>query len=128
MKLRWIGVLIGALLLACLYFWVDPGQSEWVPKCPFRLLTGFDCPACGNQRALHALLHGEWATAWRFNPFALLSLPYITAVCYTSVANGACARRMRAVVQHPQVVMGYLVLVVCWWVLRNTPVWHAWWE
>ena len=124
-----IGLLLLAVAVAVLavgYYFVDPAQSVWVPKCPFRLLTGFDCPACGNQRALHALLHGEWLAALRFNPFVLLSLPYLAAVVYTSCAHGERALRLRPLVQHPTVVRCYLVLVLVWWVVRNTACWHAW--
>lgn len=125
MKLLRIVIPAAALLLAGLYFVFDPGSSAWSLKCPFRMLTGLDCPACGNQRALHALLHGEWLAAWSFNPFALLSLPYIAAVIYASLADNSFARRLRPMVQHRRVVCAYLILVVLWWIVRNTPLWHG---
>lgn len=48
-----------------------------MPRCMFHTLTGWECPGCGSQRLLHALLHGDVAGAWRANAFLLLSLPYI---------------------------------------------------
>jgi hypothetical protein len=27
--------------------------------CPFKLITGYECPGCGMQRALLDLLHGD---------------------------------------------------------------------
>ena len=77
---------------------------------------------------LHALLHGQWGVAWRFNLFALLSMPYLVAIVYTSFSHSNRAQRLQPKVQHPTVVRGYLLLVVLWWVLRNTPIWNRWIE
>lgn len=46
-----------------IYFFVDPASTTLAPRCHFKALTGFDCPGCGFQRALHAALHGDFATA-----------------------------------------------------------------
>lgn len=53
----WLIVAAGAAL----YFIFDPAVTRWAPKCMFRVLTGYDCPGCGSQRALHALLHADMA-------------------------------------------------------------------
>jgi len=34
-------------------------QHHLLP-CPFKYITGIDCPGCGFQRALLLLLKGEW--------------------------------------------------------------------
>ena len=52
-----------------------------IPQCPFYALTGWYCPGCGTLRGLHFLLHGQLATAFRFNPLAILLLPYIGIAC-----------------------------------------------
>lgn len=116
--------LVGALLLL-LYFWFDPTHSHWAPKCPFRLLTGWDCPACGSQRALHALAHGEFARALYFNLFLLISLPYFLLVAVTSFLAGERVEALRRIVQHPRVVLFFVGLTLVWWVLRNLPVWPS---
>lgn len=89
-----------------------------MPRCPFRWLTGWQCPACGNQRALHALLHARWADAWGYNPFLIVSLPYLIALVAARLLR---SRRPRfyAAVAHPRVVMTYVVLICLWWLLRN---------
>lgn len=112
-----IGLLVGYTLF-------DPGTSVLAPKCPFKLLTGFDCPACGNQRALHALLHGQWLAAFRYNPFLFLSAPYLLAVACTAWCGSDRAARWKERVQHPKVVLTYLALLVGWWIVRNTPLWQ----
>lgn len=109
------------LTVAALYYAVDPSHSVWVPHCPFRTLTGLDCPACGGQRALYSLLHGEVAEALRFNPFLVVSVPYFLAVAWTALDKGRMAQRVRPVVQHRWVAYGYCLLFVVWWVVRNLP-------
>ena len=52
------------------------------------MLTGWDCPACGGQRALHSLLHGRVGEALHFNPFLVVSVPYFLAVAWTSLDGG----------------------------------------
>lgn len=104
--------------LVAVYLFVDPRQV-WMPKCPFKLLTGFDCPACGNQRALYALLHGDLRGAWHYNPFVWVALPYFLLVLYTTFEHTPRAERLRRIVQHPNAVMAFFGATVLWWLLRN---------
>ncbi len=116
-------LLLGAGALALLYYRIDPGRTAWMPQCVFRSLTGWECPACGGQRALHASLHGEWAAALRYNPFLLVALPYLAAVVFATFGTGRRALRLRAWVRHPWVAGTYAVLFFAWWIVRNTPLW-----
>ena len=43
--------------------------------CPFHYFTGLDCPACGGQRMVLALLHGDIIEAFLFNPFLFVAIP-----------------------------------------------------
>lgn len=42
--------------------------------CPLRSLTGWDCPLCGGTRMGAALLRGDVAAAFGFNPVVLIGL------------------------------------------------------
>ena len=42
--------------------------------CPFRALTGWECPLCGGTRLGSALLHGDVAAAFAYNPVVFVSL------------------------------------------------------
>lgn len=76
-KFSWAGGLTGLLAAAAILFACDPSHVPIYPMCIFHRVTGLDCPGCGSLRALHALLHGDLATALRFNAFVVLSLPLL---------------------------------------------------
>ena len=50
--------------------------------CPFKKLTGFDCPGCGFQRSLIALLQGDVGQSVHYYP---ATLPFMLTVTYTLV-------------------------------------------
>lgn len=58
-------------------FCFDPRQYHFYPVCLFHQATGLLCPGCGALRALHQLLHGQLAAAFRFNPMLVFSLPFL---------------------------------------------------
>lgn len=59
------------------YYYFDPKSESFLLKCPFKFFTGYDCPGCGSQRALHHLLHGEIRQAFSFNPLFIIAIPYV---------------------------------------------------
>lgn len=63
----------GACTVAAIADPTRPGSL--LPVCPLRTLTGIDCPICGSTRMLHTLLHGDLASAARYNVAALVMLP-----------------------------------------------------
>lgn len=112
-----------AAVLAALWHY-DPATSPLAPKCPFRLLTGLSCPACGTQRALHALLHGEVAAALRFNPFMVYSVPYALGLLFTKyAARGEWARRWYRRLAGRVAVWAYVMFFCTWWIVRNIGGW-----
>ena len=60
---------------------------EYFPTCIFYRVTGYLCPACGNTRAVLALLHGHVLRSIGYNPMivtlcaALLCL-YGELICF----------------------------------------------
>jgi Protein of unknown function (DUF2752) len=59
----------GGVALSLLYATTGIGLP-----CPFRAVTGWDCPLCGGTRMGEALLHGDVGAAFEFNPLALIGL------------------------------------------------------
>lgn len=111
---------IALLAVGIIYYAYNPTESNFFPKCPWLWLTGTQCPSCGIQRFLHLLMHGEWSSALRLNPFLMLSLPYATLAVlgkwynYRGVFDG-----LNRFVYHHVTLYTYAVLFVLWWVLRN---------
>lgn len=108
-----------AAVVVVVYATVSPEQSRWFPRCMFLELTGLQCPGCGSQRALHALLNGDVPAAMAFNPFLVVSIPYLLAVALTTFSSAAVAVKARRYVQHRLAVTLYIVLLAAWWIGRN---------
>lgn len=113
-------VAVGALGVVALLAVVDPNQPGHYPGCPFRAITGWDCPGCGTLRALHDLGTGDLGGALDHNLLAVLAIPFLGWAWVRWV------RRLRngqpPPPPHPAwLVRGLLVLILVWWVVRNLP-------
>jgi len=101
-------------------FLFDPAKGTGYPACPFRLLTGLQCPGCGSTRALHQLLHGHPVAAFEFNPLLVISLPLLALalVRFRGSLPTDDIPNNRVVSSRT----GWLVLavVIGFWVYRNT--------
>lgn len=65
-----------------LYFY-DPAQLSNSPAawlCPFHVLSGLACPACGATRAFHQLLHLNLVEAAHLNVLLVLLIPLLVWV------------------------------------------------
>lgn len=104
-------------LVGVFYYMADP-SSGLMPRCAFRYFTGYECPGCGFQRALHALLHGNVAEAWGYNPFAFFALP---AAAFYIVVETLRHRypRLHARAVHPVAIAAIFVAILTYWVARN---------
>ena len=96
------------------YYIVDPG-CVWMPHCIVKTYTGLDCPGCGSQRAVHALLHGDISGAFRYNAFLFVALLYIVVVGIAQL----CDRRLYAALTSARAAYSVLVAVIVWCVVRN---------
>ena len=85
-----IGAAISLVLVAVvfLFYTFDPGDMPLFPKCPFLLVTGYECPGCGSQRAVHDLLHLDVKGAFSQNALILFLIPYILLGIYLGFFNG----------------------------------------
>ncbi|MBE6287267.1 MAG: DUF2752 domain-containing protein [Mediterranea massiliensis] len=70
--MRIICLLLAFFLFCWLIYLIG---EQWMLPCLFHKFTGWDCPLCGGQRMLRALLHSDFRAAFRYNPFLLCSLP-----------------------------------------------------
>ena len=113
-----------ALLLSCLVvlFLNDPAESSILPSCPFRTLTGFDCPGCGTLRGAHRLLHGNILAALDLNLVMVLMLPYLCVSFFLMLPFDSIGRRMTFFYVPSKWIWGLLLVILVFWVARNIPV------
>ena len=93
----------------------DPhGPGFMFPPCPFKLLTGWNCPACGGLRMTHDILHGDVGAAVVDNVFLLVGLPLLAAWLFVRWRTG------RRLMPMPAIVV-LVAAAVGWTVVRNLP-------
>jgi hypothetical protein len=107
---------------AAYLFLFDPATSAGYLSCPFRALTGLQCPGCGAQRALHQLLHGHPIAALELNPLVMLCLPFLTYGLLWFTKGELTGRQPVRIVVAPKYEWIVLGLVICFWIVRNTPL------
>lgn len=117
-RLTVILILVGVSLLATVYALCDPAKSAWMPKCMFHLATGYDCPGCGSQRAVHALLSGDFAGAFHANAFLFLLVPFFLLLAYAEFNPKRHPRLYKFVTSSPA-IYSLLALIVAWTLFRN---------
>ena len=106
--------LIGLSCLIVLYHFFDPSHSTAAPKCPFWLLTGYKCPGCGSQRALHAFLNGHLWEGIQYNYLMVPLLLYallIVVLPRSSKLHGWLTSATACIL--------LAAVLVLWWVVRN---------
>lgn len=86
-------------------------------KCVIKELTGYDCPACGVQRAIVCIFKGEVVKAFWFNPY----LAFIMLV-FSLLIIPQKSRLSKKVLQC--IVIMLVLLMIVWVVVRNLPIWH----
>ena len=104
----WATCISAAALGAVILYRFDPTTAGFYPPCLFHALTGLQCPGCGTTRALHHLLHGDVAGAFRLNAMLFVVVPF-----------AAAATLFRRLATHPVTGWAAAVVTVVWWVLRN---------
>ncbi|MFW3114127.1 hypothetical protein MHAE_10216 [Mycobacterium haemophilum DSM 44634] len=94
---------------------VDPHNADSVyPLCPFKLLTGWNCPLCGGLRLTHDLLHGDLAASVNDNVFLLVGIPVLVGWVVLRRRCGQSALPTAA-------LLTIVVASIAWTVLRNVP-------
>jgi len=118
------GLAAGTLVVALR----DPHTAGSYGVCPFLLLTGMPCAACGGLRATYDLAHGDVAGAWDMNPLWVLAVPVLAALWLRWTWRrwrglppppGADRRSMRAAVAAGVLLVGFTVV-------RNLPGLAPW--
>lgn len=114
-----VAVVVAAVAIALLLFYalVDV-DSGLMPRCPIKALTGFDCPGCGSQRMIHALLHGDFAGAWRRNPFLIVMIPVMLAALVAELWRKRFPRLNRVILSPASIAL-IIAATAIWTICRN---------
>ena len=109
------------ILLIVIYGKLNPENSQLFPKCPFRMLTGYKCPGCGSQRAIHFLLNLEIGSAVRANALLVFSIPYVILLIMAEFfrEKNEFFRRLYHALFSPKAIWTVFAVVVVWWIARN---------
>ena len=59
------------IVLSCSHLVFIKWLQDHLLACPFKYLTGIDCPGCGFQRSVIALMQGEVDKSFFFYPPAI---------------------------------------------------------
>lgn len=110
---------VAVAALIAIYFIFDP-QEGFFPRCPSRMITGLNCPGCGSQRALHALLHGDVAQAVKYNLLMVAMLPVMGVLTAAEVLRDRYPRFYNAANSRTLCII-LLAAVIIWGVVRNLP-------
>ncbi|MDU1889932.1 MAG: DUF2752 domain-containing protein [Dysgonomonas sp.] len=117
---RLTGIVLALLIAGGIYYLFSPEESRFFPQCPFHYLTGFDCPGCGSQRAIHHLLHREFKFALYSNPLLVVAIPYIIIGIYMEYFGGKERfPRLRQIAYGKKAAIIILVLILVFWLVRN---------
>jgi Protein of unknown function (DUF2752) len=106
------------VVITAFYFFWNPLEINSLPLCPFKNLTGFYCPGCGGQRALHQLLHGNFVEAFHSNFLIYLFLPFFILKIYDEIFNTTFSKKFLLKNTGIWIFLGFLIIFT---ILRNLP-------
>ena len=113
------GLLLAIPLVAVLFYFLDPVENILFPRCIFHSLTGYYCPGCGSQRAIHGLLHLNMKEVANHN---FLFIPALLAIGYHFIhipANKKFGFNLPNVFYMRVTPWIILWIVITFWILRN---------
>ncbi|MGH3404115.1 MAG: DUF2752 domain-containing protein [Streptosporangiaceae bacterium] len=90
--------------------------------CPFRDLTGLDCPGCGATRAFLSLFHGDLLTALHDNAVAVIVGAAIVPYVVLTALGWRVPERLARSFAGQRKWWFVLGACVAWTVIRNLPM------
>jgi hypothetical protein len=100
------------------------GRSGLMPSsfgytCPFKALTGYNCPGCGLSRCVNALAHGHLGAAIHFNALFFVVMAALAWGWWAWFRSDAERRPLPP--PRLWVLVGLLAVTLVFSILRNVP-------
>lgn len=112
-------LLVPIALAGGLALW-DPARRGGPSLCPYRLVTGHNCPGCGLTRSAGAFLRGRWDEALSWHALGPVFLIEALVVCVAFVALGQRLRDRFPSWLAPALVVVNAVALFAVWVVRTS--------
>jgi hypothetical protein len=108
-------------ILIAVYVNYNPSESFFFPKCPFYQITGFKCPGCGSQRAIHNLLNFEISKAFHHNCILVVSIPYVLFGVLLDNLKELSTKMLkwRKILYGKTAIIVVFTTILSFWLLRN---------
>lgn len=119
-----VAVPVGATML----YAFPPTEYGFYPPCMLRvvseLVLGYPlhCPGCGATRCVAALLHGDLAQAFAYNPLFVLLLPLISYAAFGTAFQMWTGRRMGGPRMSARMSYVLIAILAAYFIARNIPV------
>ncbi len=115
LQLKFLVALLITGTLVMFYFF-EPTDVSFFPACFFKKITGFDCPGCGGQRALHDLLHLRFQEAIDHNLLLVAGSPFLA---FAGI-NAFFLEKKQNFTKKTLTVLSIFILL--FWIVRNLPI------
>ena len=112
--------IIGISML--LVLWALLPGDWWMLPCPLYQWTGWQCPFCGAQRMMQALMHGDFVQAFNYNPLLMCALPFLLLGGFRLLFPQVAKRHPNAtgrVFFTDKALFVYLIVSFLWGIVRN---------
>jgi len=121
-KIRKVLLISAFLIFLLIYFLFNPQNNILFPKCPFYLLTGWQCPGCGSQRAINCLLHWDFVQAFHYNGLLVTAIPYLITGVHFEYLNGKKKYpKIRKALFGEKACILILIITIAFFFIRNYP-------
>jgi len=114
-----IAVIALVAVMVVVYRNNNPLESNKFPKCGFYAATGYKCPGCGGQRAVHYLLNGEFKESFRQNPLLHIGGLYMLTVLLLRTPLFPRQQRLLDALTGLTACVSWIIGIIAFWILRN---------